>query len=156
MRRRIASSQPPSAVGFSRSTGGSNSSTLPNNGRDTVKLPQIMVESGFARAAVTNDAKTWRRSIDVQNPQRLGPAIRIKHMGLAARDDDKIALGHVELLSLFEREGRRAATEIMKQSVGARRQRQTPGMAELEVKEQRPAKANAIEHLGEYIHVARC
>ncbi|WP_283813558.1 hypothetical protein [Bradyrhizobium sp. Leo170] len=27
-------------------------------------------------------------------------------------------------------------------------------MAELEVKEQRPAETNAIEHLGEYIHVA--
>jgi hypothetical protein len=27
-------------------------------------------------------------------------------------------------------------------------------MAELEVKEQRPAEPNAIEHLGEYIHVA--
>ena len=49
MRRRIASSHPPSAVGFSRSTGGSNSSTLPNSGRDTVKLPQIIVESGCAR-----------------------------------------------------------------------------------------------------------
>ena len=74
-------------------------------------------------------------------------------MGLAARDDDKIALGHVELPPLFEREGRRAATEIMEQGVGARRQRQIPGMAELEVKEQRPAKANAIKHFGEDIHV---
>jgi hypothetical protein len=42
----------------------------------------------------------------------------------------------------------------MKQSVGARRQLKMPGMAELEVKEQRPAETNAIEHLGEYIHVA--
>ena len=48
MRRRIASSQSPSAVGFRRSTGGSNSSTLPREGRDTVKLPQIIVESGCA------------------------------------------------------------------------------------------------------------
>ena len=75
-------------------------------------------------------------------------------MRLAACDDDKVALGHTDFLSLFEREGRRAATEIVKQGVGARRQRQIPGMAELEVKEQRPAKANAIEHLGEDVHGA--
>ena len=75
-------------------------------------------------------------------------------MGLAACDDDKIALGHVEFSSLFEREGRRAPTEIVKQGVGARRQRQIPGMAELEVEEQRPAEANAIEHLGEDVHAA--
>jgi hypothetical protein len=60
----------------------------------------------------------------------------------------------MDFLSLFEREGRRAATEIVEQGVGARRQRQTPGMAELEVEEQRPAKANAIEHLGEDVHAA--
>src|SRR3954447_11191945 len=30
-----------------------------------------------------------------------------------------------------------------------------PGMAELEVKEQRPAETNPIEHLGEYIHPPR-
>ena len=43
MRRRTASNQPPSAVGFRRSTDGSNSSTLPRKGRATVKLPQIIV-----------------------------------------------------------------------------------------------------------------
>ena len=75
-------------------------------------------------------------------------------MGLAARNDDKIALGHVDFLPLFEREGRRAVAEIVKQSVGARRQLKMPGMAELEVKEQRPAETNAIEHLGENIHAA--
>jgi hypothetical protein len=75
-------------------------------------------------------------------------------MRLAACDDDKIALGHLEFLSLAEREGRRAATEIVKQGVGSRRQRQIPGMAELEVEEQRPAEASAIEHLGEDIHAA--
>ena len=58
----------------------------------------------------------------------------------------------LEFSSLFEREGRRATTEIMEQGVGARRQRQTPGMAELEVEEQCPAKANAIEHFGEDVH----
>ena len=42
----------------------------------------------------------------------------------------------------------------MEQGVGARRQRQIPGMAELEVKQQRPAEANAIEHFGEDIHAA--
>ena len=41
----------------------------------------------------------------------------------------------------------------MKQGVGALRQLKMPGMAELEVKEQRPAKTNAIEHLAEYVHV---
>jgi hypothetical protein len=39
-------------------------------------------------------------------------------MRLAARDDDKVALGHGELASLFEREGSRATTEIMEQGVG--------------------------------------
>jgi hypothetical protein len=42
----------------------------------------------------------------------------------------------------------------MEQGVGARWQFQIPGMAELEVEEQRPAKANAIEHLGEDVHAA--
>ena len=42
----------------------------------------------------------------------------------------------------------------MEQGVGARRQRQIPGMAELEVEEQRPAEANAIEHFGEDVHAA--
>ena len=42
----------------------------------------------------------------------------------------------------------------MKQSVGARRQLKMPGMAELEVEQQRPAETNAIEHLGEYVHAA--
>jgi hypothetical protein len=75
-------------------------------------------------------------------------------MGLSARDDDKIALGHLDFLSLSKRESRCALAEIVKQSVGARRQLKMPGMAELEVKEQRPTETNAIEHLGEYIHAA--
>jgi hypothetical protein len=41
----------------------------------------------------------------------------------------------------------------MEQGVGALRQRQTPGMAELEAEKQGPAKANAIEHFGENVHV---
>src|ERR1700734_3825970 len=40
----------------------------------------------------------------------------------------------------------------MEQRVGARWQRQTPGMAELEVKEQGSAEADAIEHLGDDVH----
>ena len=40
----------------------------------------------------------------------------------------------------------------MEQGVGALRQRQIPGMAELEVEEQGPAEANAIEHFGEDVH----
>ena len=40
----------------------------------------------------------------------------------------------------------------MEQGVGALRQRQAPGLAELEVEEQGPAKANAIEHFGEDVH----
>jgi hypothetical protein len=75
-------------------------------------------------------------------------------MGLAARDDDEIALGHLDFLSLFERKGRRASAEVVKQRVGARRQLQIPGVAELEVEEQRPTETNAIEHLGEDIHAA--
>jgi len=42
----------------------------------------------------------------------------------------------------------------VKQGVGALRQLKMPGMAELEVKEQRPAETDAIEHVGEYIHAA--
>ena len=103
---------------------------------------------------MTNDAKKRRRSIDIDNPQRLGPAIRIKHMGLPTCEDDKIAFRHLDFLPLFEREGRGALTEIVKQRVGALRQLKMPGMAELEVKEQRPAETNAIEHLGEYVHAA--
>ncbi len=64
----------------------------------------------------------------------------------------KSPVGHLDFPSLSEREGRRALAEIVKQSVGARRQLQIPGMAELEVKEQRPAETNAIEHLGEDVH----
>ncbi|GAA3108394.1 hypothetical protein GCM10010520_61210 [Rhizobium viscosum] len=40
----------------------------------------------------------------------------------------------------------------MEQGVGALRQGQVPGMAELEVKEQGSAKANAIEHFGKDVH----
>lgn len=76
-------------------------------------------------------------------------------MGLAARDHDKIALGHLDFLSLFEREGRRTLAEIVKQGVGARRQLKMPGMAELEVEEQRPAETNPIEHLGEDVHAVQ-
>lgn len=42
----------------------------------------------------------------------------------------------------------------MKQSVGARWQLKVPGMAELEVKEQRSAETNTIEHMGEDVHAA--
>jgi hypothetical protein len=45
---RINPSQSRSGAGFSRSTGGSSSSTLPREGRDTVKLPQIIFASGCA------------------------------------------------------------------------------------------------------------
>ena len=58
----------------------------------------------------------------------------------------------LEFSSLFEREGRRATTEIMEQGVRARRQCQSPWMAELEVEEQSPAEANAIEYVGEDVH----
>ena len=75
-------------------------------------------------------------------------------MGLAACDDDKVALAQVEVSPLFKREGRRTPTEIMEQRVGARRQFQIPRMAQLEVEEQGPAEADAVEHLGEDIHAA--
>jgi hypothetical protein len=74
-------------------------------------------------------------------------------MGLATRDDNKVALGHVELSSLFERERSRTTAEIVEQGVGALWQREIPGMAELEVEQQGSAKANAIEHLGEDVHL---
>ena len=75
-------------------------------------------------------------------------------MGLPARDDDKIALGYLDFLPLSVRESRGALAQIVKQSVGARRQLKMPWMTELEVKEQRPTETNAIEHLGEYVHAA--
>ena len=40
----------------------------------------------------------------------------------------------------------------MEQGVGARWQCQIPRMAELEVEEQSPTEADAIEHLAEYVH----
>ncbi|MGY4350912.1 hypothetical protein ACVWXM_007405 [Bradyrhizobium sp. GM7.3] len=55
---------------------------------------------------MTNESEAWRRPFDIHDAQRLGPAIRIKHMGLATCDDDKIAPGDLDFLSLFEREGR--------------------------------------------------
>jgi len=45
------------------------------------------------------------RAIEVQNRKWLRPAIRINQMRLAACDDDKVAFGHAELSSLFERDG---------------------------------------------------
>jgi len=48
MRCRIDSSHSPSSVGLRRSTGGSNSNTLPREGRAMVKFPQIIVETGSA------------------------------------------------------------------------------------------------------------
>src|SRR3569833_2108266 len=99
-------------------------------------------------AAVTNDAKMRRRTIDIRNPQWLGPAIRINHVGLSTRDDDKIALGHLDFLSLSERERRRALAEIVKQRVRACRQLEMPGMADLEVKEQRPTETNSFVFFG--------
>jgi hypothetical protein len=41
---------------------------------------------------------------------------------------------------------------MMDRSVGALWQRQTPGIAELEVEEQSPAEANAVEYFGEDVH----
>jgi hypothetical protein len=40
----------------------------------------------------------------------------------------------------------------MEQSVGALRQFQIPGMAQLEMEEQGPAEADAIKHLGKDVH----
>jgi len=40
----------------------------------------------------------------------------------------------------------------MEQGVGALWQRQAPGIAELEVEEQSPAEANAVEYFGEDVH----
>ena len=61
-------------------------------------------------------------------------------MGLTTCDDNKVALGHVELSSLFEREGSRTTTEIVEQGIGALWQREIPGMAEFEVEQQVPPK----------------
>ena len=40
----------------------------------------------------------------------------------------------------------------MEQGVRALGQRQTPGMAELEVEEQSPTEANAVKYFGEDVH----
>ena len=99
-----------------------------------------------------NDANLCGRTVEVQNRKRLRPAIRIHQVGLAACEDNKVALGQAELPSLFEREGRRAATELVEQGVGPRRQRQTPRMTKHEVAKQRPAESNAIQHFGQDVH----
>ena len=75
-------------------------------------------------------------------------------MGLATRDDNKVALGHVELSSLFKREGSRTMAERVDQGIGALWQREIPGMAEFEVEQQGSAKTNAIKHFSEDVHLS--
>jgi len=53
---------------------------------------------------VTNNAEMRRSSIEFEKGERLRIAIRVNEMGFAASDDDKVALDHAELSSLFERE----------------------------------------------------
>ncbi len=101
---------------------------------------------------MTKDAKMCGWSIEVQQRERLRPAIRVDHMGLTACKDDKVAFGDAQPLSPFEREGSRPLTEIMEHGVRACWQRQTPRMPELVVEEQGAAKANAIEHFREDVH----
>ena len=135
MRRRIDSRQSPSVVGFRRSTGGSSSNTLPREGRDTLKLPQITVNKVRLRAKVA-DARRDAPAVEQSRSAtlRLGDPTKSHAARRASRRRSRLV--HAELSAAFKCEGRRAATEIVEQGVGARRQSQAPGMAEFEVKEQ--------------------
>ena len=77
-------------------------------------------------------------------------------MWLATSEDDKVALSKAKLPSLFERKDGRTTSEIVKHSVGERRQSKTPGTAKLVVEEQSPAQVNPIKHISEDVHAQAC
>jgi hypothetical protein len=73
-------------------------------------------------------------------------------MGLAADDEDEIALGHLNYRSILERDAGCTPAEIMKNGIRRSRQRHGPGATELVVEEHGPFQTNAIEHVGENVH----
>ena len=54
---------------------------------------------------MTNNPEMCRPSIKLEKRERLRLAIRVDDVGLAASDEDKVALGQAEFPSLLEREG---------------------------------------------------
>ena len=53
---------------------------------------------------MTDEADMRRPSIDIGQPDRLRPATRPEDMGLAADNEDEIALGHLNHRSILERD----------------------------------------------------
>ena len=93
-----------------------------------------------------------RPSIEIGQPDRLRPATRPEDMGLAADNEDEIALRHLNRWSILERDAGRTLAEIVKDGIRRPRQRHAPRAAELVVKEHGPFQTNAIEYVGENVH----
>ena len=99
-----------------------------------------------------DDTDMRRPSIEIDQRDRLRPATRPEDVGLAADNEDEIALGHLNHWPLLEHDFGRTSAEIMKDSIRRSRQRHAPGAAEFVVKEHGPFQANAIEYVGENVH----
>jgi len=105
---------------------------------------------------VTNDADVRGRPTEVQQRIRLRLAIGAEDMGFAARDEDEVTALHAQLLPALEGEGGCSTAQVVEHRVRERRQRQTPGHAELIVKEERPAEADAGQYVAEDVHAGAC
>src|SRR5256885_13471410 len=68
-------------------------------------------------------------------------------MRVAASDEDEIALIHADLLPALESERGRPPAQVVDHRVWQRGQSQTPGHAQLVVKEERPAQADARQYV---------
>lgn len=101
---------------------------------------------------MANNAVMRGRPIQICDRERFRSAIRIEFVRLATRDYDKVARAHVEFSLLIKRERRRAMADVMEQRVRALREGQVPGMAELEMEQQGPPQAHAVEYFGEDVH----
>ena len=97
---------------------------------------------------MTNDPKVCGPSIEIEKRERFRFLARPDDVGLAAGDEDKVALSHAELLSILKCDYGRAANQIVEDRVGNRRQSHAPGTAKLVMEEQGPAQASPIEHVG--------
>src|SRR5438445_4729687 len=72
-------------------------------------------------------------------------------MRLAASDEDEIALIHADLLPALESERGRPPAQVVERRVRQRGQSQTPGQAQLVVKEKSPAQADARQYVRENV-----
>ena len=68
-------------------------------------------------------------------------------MRLAASDEDEIALIHADLLPALESERGRPPAQVVEHRIWQRGQSQTPGQAQLVVKEESPAQADARQYV---------